>query len=52
VITFTEGAKTLCYCLKKLGFKLAVLSGGFMPLALYVKEQLNLDYAFANNVFF
>lgn len=70
-LTFTEGAHFLCRALKKLGFKLAVisgkcmhvftvfvsysrnnarLSGGFMPLALYVKAELGLDYAFANQV--
>jgi phosphoserine phosphatase len=50
VITLTPGAKELCTALKALGYKLAVLSGGFQPLADYVKEQLGLDYAFANNV--
>ncbi|KAI7900110.1 HAD-like domain-containing protein [Cokeromyces recurvatus] len=49
-LTFTEGAKFLCRALKKLGFKLAVISGGFMPLALYVKSELGLDYAFANQL--
>lgn len=50
ILTFTEGARFLCRALKKLGFKLAVISGGFMPLALYVKAELGLDYAFANQV--
>jgi phosphoserine phosphatase len=50
ILTFTEGARFLCHALKKLGFKLAVISGGFMPLALYVKAELGLDYAFANQV--
>ncbi|KAI8827086.1 HAD-like domain-containing protein [Fimicolochytrium jonesii] len=49
-LTFTEGAHFLCKALKKLGFKLAVISGGFMPLALHVKNQLGLDYAFANQL--
>ncbi|KAF7728567.1 hypothetical protein EC973_005971 [Apophysomyces ossiformis] len=49
-LTFTEGAHYLCRALKKLGFKLAVISGGFMPLALYVKAELGLDYAFANQL--
>lgn len=49
-LTFTEGAHFLCRALKRLGFKLAVISGGFMPLALHVKSQLGLDYAFANTV--
>ncbi|RKO83933.1 hypothetical protein BDK51DRAFT_13715, partial [Blyttiomyces helicus] len=49
-LTFTDGAHFLCKALKRLGFKLAVISGGFMPLALYVKHHLGLDYAFANQV--
>ncbi|CCX15512.1 HAD-like domain-containing protein [Pyronema domesticum] len=50
VITFTPGARELCKALKALGFKLAVLSGGFIPLANYIKEELGLDYAFANQL--
>ncbi|KAG2222980.1 hypothetical protein INT45_012279 [Circinella minor] len=49
-LTFTEGAHFLCQSLKKLGFKLAVISGGFIPLARYVKAELGLDYAFANQL--
>ncbi|ORZ38776.1 hypothetical protein BCR44DRAFT_1479240 [Catenaria anguillulae PL171] len=49
-ITFVPGARELCRCLKRLGYKLAVISGGFLPLALYVKAELGLDYAFANQL--
>eukprot|EP00158_Paraphelidium_tribonemae_P005165 Partr_v1_DN27200_c2_g1_i1_m16054 putative phosphoserine phosphatase len=49
-LVFTEGAHALCKALKKLGYKLAVISGGFLPLALYVKNELGLDYAFANQL--
>ncbi|KAK9767135.1 Phosphoserine phosphatase [Basidiobolus ranarum] len=49
-LTFTEGARVLCKALKKIGLKLAVISGGFMPLANYVKNELELDYAFANQL--
>ncbi|KAF8930508.1 hypothetical protein BGZ58_008202 [Dissophora ornata] len=49
-LTFTEDALYLCKALKKIGFKLAVISGGFMPLALHVKNVLGLDYAFANQL--
>ncbi|KAF9169356.1 hypothetical protein BGX20_010428 [Mortierella sp. AD010] len=49
-LTFTEDALYLCRALKKIGFKLAVISGGFMPLALHVKNILGLDYAFANQL--
>jgi phosphoserine phosphatase SerB len=49
-IQFTPGAAKLCKILKRLGCRLAVLSGGFMPLAMYVKNTLCLDYAFANEL--
>ncbi|CAZ80788.1 unnamed protein product [Tuber melanosporum] len=49
-ITFTPGVRELCRALKTLGYKLAVLSGGFIPLAEYVKGQLDFDYAHANNL--
>ncbi|KAI9299068.1 phosphoserine phosphatase serb [Neoconidiobolus thromboides FSU 785] len=49
-IEFTAGALPLCKCLKVLGYQLAVVSGGFLPLAEYVKETLNLDFAFANQL--
>ena len=49
-LVFTEGARHLCRALKKAGFKLAVISGGFLPLAQYVKNELGLDYAFANQL--
>lgn len=47
-ITFTPGAKQLCHCLKQMGATLVVASGGFVPMAEYVKGQLDLDYAYAN----
>ncbi|KAI9014148.1 HAD-like domain-containing protein [Hyaloraphidium curvatum] len=50
MIVFTEGARQLCRALKRLGYRLAVISGGFLPLALHVKAELNLDYAFANQL--
>lgn len=49
-IVFTDGAQELCRALKTLGYKLAVISGGFMPVALTVKNALGLDYAFANHL--
>ncbi|KAJ2658055.1 Phosphoserine phosphatase [Coemansia sp. RSA 1200] len=49
-LLFTDGAHYLCRALKNAGFKLAVISGGFLPLARYVKTELGLDYAFANQL--
>ncbi|KAF2427776.1 phosphoserine phosphatase serb [Tothia fuscella] len=50
VITLTPGAKDLVHVLKRLGYKTAVLSGGFTPLTSWQAEQLKLDYAFANHL--
>lgn len=47
-IVFTPGAHELCTNLKRQGIKTAVLSGGFIPLAEWVKSELGLDYAAAN----
>jgi phosphoserine phosphatase len=49
-LVFQDGAKILCSRLKRMGYKLAVVSGGFVPLAKYVQAELGLDYAFANTV--
>ena len=49
-ITIAPGARELCRALKRLGFKMAVLSGGFQPLAEWLAGELGLDYAFANHV--
>lgn len=50
IISFTPGARELTKVLKHYGWKLAVLSGGFMPLATWVRSELGLDYAFANHL--
>lgn len=49
-ITITPGARELCRALKRLGYTLAVVSGGFQPLANWLQQQLGLDYAFANHL--
>jgi phosphoserine phosphatase len=49
-ITITPGAVEFCKVLKRLGFSLAVLSGGFQPLADWLAQQLGLDHAFANHL--
>lgn len=50
IITFTPGAQELLRVLTKLGWKAAVLSGGFTPLANWVKETLGMHYAYANHL--
>jgi|EP00927_Polykrikos_kofoidii_P072452 phosphoserine phosphatase len=49
-IVYTPGVERLCSTLKHLGFKMAVISGGFLPVADEVKRHLGLDYAFANTL--
>lgn len=49
-ISLNEGVPELIRALKRLGFKTAVLSGGFTPLTGWVAQRLGLDYAFANHL--
>ncbi|EGW33427.1 phosphoserine phosphatase [Spathaspora passalidarum NRRL Y-27907] len=49
-IVITKGVRELTKALKRLGVTMAVLSGGFIPLAEYVKGELGLDYAYANTL--
>jgi len=49
-IPFTKGAKRLIKVLKKLGYKTAVLSGGFDFFTSRLKEELGLDYAYSNKL--
>ncbi|MBC7473682.1 MAG: phosphoserine phosphatase SerB [Candidatus Sericytochromatia bacterium] len=49
-IIFTEGAEDLIRVSKHLGYKIAVISGGFTYFTNKIKDHLNLDYAYANNL--
>lgn len=46
----TDGARELLTVLRTLGYKTAVISGGFTFAANALKEELDLDYAFANTL--
>ncbi|KAI9817080.1 MAG: hypothetical protein M1826_001662 [Phylliscum demangeonii] len=50
VITITPGARELCRALKRLGYKMAVLSGGFGPLAEWLADELDLNEVYANEL--
>jgi phosphoserine phosphatase len=50
LITLTNGAADLIKALKRLGYKTAVLSGGFTPVTSWQARQLGLDYDFANHL--
>lgn len=47
-IQLTPGASDLIRVLKKLGYKIAVISGGFTFVADRLKERLGIDFAYAN----
>ncbi len=47
-LPLTEGAERLITTLKKLGYKTAILSGGFMYFGRRLQTLLGIDYLFAN----
>lgn len=49
-IVLTPGARTTIRTLKKLGYKAAVVSGGFIQVLEGLAEDLGLDYVRANNL--
>lgn len=49
-VKITEGAHKLISTLSKMGCETAVVSGGFEFLANHVKDELRMDYAFANRL--
>jgi phosphoserine phosphatase len=49
-LRFTEGAEKLISSLKKLGYKTAILSGGFTYFGRYVQNKLGIDYVYANEL--
>ena len=49
-LPLTDGADLVTRTLKKLGYKLAILSGGFTFVGNYLKETLGFDYVFANTL--
>lgn len=46
------GAKETCRVLKSAGWKLLAVSGGFTIMTDRLKEELNLDYVFSNELLF
>ncbi len=47
-LTITDGAERLISTLKSLGYKTAILSGGFQYFAEYLQQQLGIDEVHAN----
>ncbi|HAG95800.1 MAG: phosphoserine phosphatase SerB [Pseudomonadales bacterium] len=46
----TEGAEDLIRALKALGYKTAILSGGFTYFGRYLQQKLGIDYVYANEL--
>jgi phosphoserine phosphatase len=46
----SEGAEDLVDALKRLGFKLGLVSGGFDYFSDYLREKLGLDFSYANRL--
>jgi phosphoserine phosphatase len=47
-LPLTDGAETLIRVLKRLGYRTAVISGGFSVAAEALRERLGIDYAYSN----
>jgi phosphoserine phosphatase len=49
-LKITEGAEHLVATLRALGYKTAILSGGFTYFARYLQARLGIDYVYANEL--
>ncbi|MCL6269633.1 phosphoserine phosphatase SerB [Sansalvadorimonas sp. 2012CJ34-2] len=49
-LKLTEGAERLITTLKTLGYKTAIVSGGFTWFARFLQEKLGIDYIYANEL--
>ena len=49
-LELTEGAERVVSTLKKLGFKIGIISGGFDYFGKYLQSKLGLDYVFTNGL--
>ena len=49
-LPITEGVDRLMRILKKVGFKIAILSGGFTYFCNFLKQKYNIDYVYANEL--
>ena len=49
-LPLTEGAEQLIVALKALGYKTAIISGGFSYFGRYLQKKLGIDYIYANEL--
>lgn len=49
-LPITEGVDRLMYVLKRYGYKIAILSGGFTYFGKYLQDKYGIDYVYANEL--
>lgn len=49
-LPITEGVERLMYVLKRYGYKIAILSGGFTYFGNHLKDKFGIDYVYANEL--
>ncbi len=49
-LPLTEGAERLVATLKRLGYRTAIISGGFEYFGRYLQQRLGIDFVFANQL--
>lgn len=49
-LPITEGVDRLMYVLKRYGYKIAILSGGFTFFGEYLQKKYGIDYVYANEL--
>ncbi|MCD7899249.1 MAG: phosphoserine phosphatase SerB [Bacteroides sp.] len=49
-LPITEGVDRLMYVLKRYGYKIAILSGGFTYFGRYLQDKYGIDYVYANEL--
>jgi phosphoserine phosphatase len=49
-LPLTEGAERLIQVLRRIGFKIAILSGGFTYFGEHLRRRLGVDYVYANEL--
>lgn len=49
-LPITQGAENLISTLRKIGYKTAIISGGFEYFGRYLQKKLGIDYVFANTL--
>ena len=49
-LPLTEGVERLMFVLKRYGYKIAILSGGFTYFGEYLQKRFGIDYVYANEL--